>query len=68
MKKAIFYISIIISVILLINVFKILITDFNRLTEYGFGYLAGKIILTVVFLTIIYLTRKSISNKKTRIE
>jgi len=64
MKKLLFYISAIISVILLINVGKILMSDFNRLTEYGFGYLAGKIILLLIFLTILYLTRKSVINKK----
>ena len=64
MKKAIFYISAIISVILVVNIVKIFINDFNRLTEYGIGYLAGEIILLLVFLTIIYLTRKSVIIKQ----
>jgi len=65
MKKTIFYISIIISIILLINIVKILNTDFDRLTEYGFGYLSGKIILFIVFALISFITRKSIYTKKT---
>jgi hypothetical protein len=64
MKKILFYISAIISAILVINIAKIFTTDFNRLTEYGIGYLVGKIILFLIFLTIIYLTRKSVINKK----
>ncbi len=59
MKKTIFYVSIIISIYLLINVAKILTTDFDRLTEYGFGFLAGKILLLLIFLSIIYFTRKN---------
>jgi len=64
MKKALFYISFIVSFILLINVGKILIFDFNRLTEYGFGYLAGKFIMLLLFLSVVYLTRKSVINEK----
>jgi hypothetical protein len=64
MKKIIFYISIIISIILLVNVVKILNTDFNRLTEYGFGYLLGKIILFILFALTSFFTRKAIYTKK----
>ena len=64
MKKIIFYISIIVSVFLLINILKILILDFERLTEYGFGYLFGKIILLVVFVTIVLLTKKAVLKPK----
>ena len=42
MKKIIFYFSIIISIILLIDIAKILRTDFARLSVYDFGYLSGK--------------------------
>jgi len=59
MKKIIFYISIIISIILLVNIVKIITADFDRLTEYGFGYFAGKVILLLIFLSIIYITRKN---------
>ena len=64
MKKIIFYISIIVSVFLLINILKILILDFERLTEYGFGYLVGKIILLLVFVTLILLTKKAVIKSK----
>ena len=60
MRKIIFYVSLGISIILLIHVIKILITDLNQLTEYGFGYLAGKILLLIVFTFIMYITRKHI--------
>ena len=66
MKKIIFYILIIISIILLINIVNILSTDFDRLTKYGFGYLAGKIILFIVFVLISFLTKKAIYTKKTK--
>ncbi|MFT5435523.1 MAG: hypothetical protein ACI840_000156 [Ulvibacter sp.] len=64
MKKIIFYTSTIISIILLVNIIQILTNDFERLTEYGFGYLLGKIILFVIFLTLLLLTKKSILKKK----
>jgi hypothetical protein len=63
MKKAIFYISAIGSLTLLINIIQILITDLKRLTDYGFGYLTGKIILFVVFLTVAIITRKYVIKK-----
>jgi hypothetical protein len=58
MKNVIFYISAGLSIILLINILKILLTDFNRLTDYGYGYLVGKIILFILFIGITLLTRK----------
>lgn len=64
MKKTTFYISAIISIILLVNIIQILAKDFERLTEYGFGYLIGKIILFVLFFTLALLTKKFIINKK----
>lgn len=64
MKKIIFYISFIISVILLINISQILIYDFDKLTQYGFGYLIGKIILLVIFVVLILITKSSISKTK----
>lgn len=64
MKKVIFYIALVFSIILLINIAKILITDFDRLTEYGYGYLAGKIILLLVFGSIIFLTKRKRSNSR----
>jgi len=64
MKKVIFYISIIVSLILLVNIFQILTNDFERLTEYGFGYLIGKIILFVFFITLTFITKNSVLKKK----
>ena len=64
MKKIIFYFSIIISIILLIDIAKILRTDFARLSVYDFGYLSGKIILIIVFVLISFMTRKAIFIKK----
>jgi hypothetical protein len=58
MKKIIFYISLGVSIILLINIINILITDLNRLTEYGYGYLVGKVILLLILGIIMLVTRK----------
>lgn len=57
MKKITFYFSVGIAVILLLNVGKILLNDLNRLTDYGYGYLVGKIILFLIFTGIAFLTR-----------
>jgi hypothetical protein len=64
MKKILFYISLVISIILLLNIINILATDFNRLTEYGYGYLVGKVILFLIFGTILLLTRKHKTESK----
>jgi hypothetical protein len=64
MKKILFYISSIFCLILMINIFRILINDLDRLNEYGFGYLVGKIILFGIFLALVLLTKKSILKKK----
>jgi hypothetical protein len=58
MKKIFFYIALGISILLLLNIIKIFTMDLNRLTQYGFGYLAGKVILFVLFMIIIFATRK----------
>ena len=63
MKKVVFYISVGVSIILLINILKILLNDFNRLTEYGYGYLVGKIILFIIFIGIAFLRRKKITTE-----
>ena len=57
MKKILFYTSIIISIVLFINVIQILSTDYDRLTEYGFGYLTGKIILIIIFMILAFFIR-----------
>lgn len=38
--------------------------DIDRLTEYGFGYLIGKIMLLCLFLTVIYFTKNNKVEKK----
>ena len=58
MKKTIFYISLVLLIIILVNIIQILATDFQRLTEYGFGYLSGKFILLILFGAIVFFTRK----------
>ena len=67
MKKILFYISLGVSIILLVNIINILITDLNRLTEYGYGYLVGKVILLVIFGTIMLVTRKYKTGSKKKI-
>ena len=37
------------------NVIKIIYNDFDRLTEFGFGYLFGKIILSIVLFTLAFI-------------
>ncbi|PSR08457.1 MAG: hypothetical protein C7M88_09805 [Candidatus Arcticimaribacter sp.] len=61
MRKVIFYLSLIVSISLLWNIIRILGEDLDRLTQYGYGYLVGKIILFSIFLTVVLFTRKSIS-------
>lgn len=62
MKKVLFYSSLLISIIFLINIISILTTELDRLTDYGYGYLFGKVILLVMFMTIMLVTR----NHKTK--
>ncbi|WP_300024124.1 hypothetical protein [uncultured Maribacter sp.] len=64
MKKIIFYIAAVFAFFMLINVASILISDFSRLTEYGFGYLAGKVILFFIFAAIAFFLRKEVMRPK----
>jgi len=64
MKKIIFYIALIVCLFLLVNILKILISDLDRLTEYGYGYLVGQIILFFVFAVFALLTRKALNKRK----
>lgn len=68
MKKIVFFLSIGISIILLISIIQILVTDFDRLTKYGFGYLTGKIILLLIFLIISYFMRNYKKQNKLKAE
>lgn len=47
--KYLSYIFIGISVILLIGILKILLVDIDRLTDYGWGYFTGRLILLCLF-------------------
>lgn len=67
MKKILFFIALGVSIILLVNILNILITDLNRLTEYGYGYLVGKIILLVIFGISMLVTRKYKTDSKKKI-
>jgi len=60
MKKIIFYISFISMLILFVKIIQILTEDFEQLTEYGIGYLIGKIVLFALFSIVVLLTKKPI--------
>ncbi|MDN3669262.1 hypothetical protein QWY93_07970 [Echinicola jeungdonensis] len=66
MIKALFWGLLILSAILLIKILNILIFDFNRLTEYGMGYLSGLMILflTSSSLSVVLGLKKFKKNKK----
>jgi hypothetical protein len=66
MKKAIFYVLILMFLYLCFIVGNILTYDLKNLNEYGKGYLIGKMILLIAFGFIIYKTnpfRNKISDK-----
>ena len=63
MGKLIFGLSSILSLILLIKISGILFKDFNRLTEYGMGYLVGLIVLFLISGIISFLTGRKIIKK-----
>ena len=50
MKKILFYVLAIATIVLAIRIGIILIRDFDRLTNYGFGYLTGIVILFLICL------------------
>jgi hypothetical protein len=62
MKKPIFYISIVATICLLIQILQIVLTDFKRLTEYGYGYVTGKVILIILFSILILFTKSRNTN------
>jgi len=63
MKQLIFAVSGILSIIILIQIIKIIVVDYARLTQYGFGYLIGLIILFVALSLITFFTGKLIFKK-----
>jgi len=58
MKKFIFYLSLIIAIILFVDILNKLMSDFSRLTPYGFGYITGEAIFLITFILLAYLTGK----------
>lgn len=54
MRKIFFYVFLIITLCFMFSVIKILIYDIKKLTEYGYGYLTGQVLLLLisVFITI----------------
>ncbi|HYD92339.1 MAG TPA: hypothetical protein VEA37_12730 [Flavobacterium sp.] len=50
MKKSLFYIFIILSIILFADIAGIILFDMDRLTRYGWGYLTGRILLLALFV------------------
>lgn len=57
MRKTVFLVAIVIALILIIKIIHILIYDWNRLTDYGIGYLVGKIILFLIFVGIAFIAK-----------
>jgi len=55
MKKILFYIFCFVAIYFLIEIGQIMIFDFDRLTNYGFGYFVGKIILLFVSVFLAYI-------------
>ena len=54
MKKFLFGLSTLFSIVVLIEIVKIIIYDFERLTPYGQGYLFGLILLFAIGLLVSY--------------
>lgn len=63
MKKALFYFAIIAAVVLMLRIIKILVYDFSRLTNYGFGHLTGLIIWFLIAILIAVFVKRKINLK-----
>ncbi len=65
MKKILFYILSLLAIYFFFEIAKILIYDFDRLTNYGNGYFVGKIILffASAFLAYILWKQTKVSKK-----
>lgn len=64
MKKIFFFSLIIVTALLGFNVAEIIISDYSRLTDYGFGYLTGLFLLLLIFLALTIIMSKKIFKKK----
>lgn len=63
-KKVTFGLSVIIAVGLFIRIMNILIFDYSRLTQYGFGYFAGQLILFLLFLVLSIMLAKKVFKRQ----
>ena len=63
MLRFIHYLSIGLSLLFTFKVISIIVFDIDRLTDYGYGYLTGQVLLLVVCLFIAYFTYRSKSNE-----
>lgn len=50
----------VVAILLLVSIIDILLFDLGRLTNYGYGYLAGKSLLFLLFAGAAWLSRKSL--------
>lgn len=65
MKKLFLVISLLFSVYMLLHVLNIVVYDLDRLTDYGYGYLTGKVVILLLAGTFsFFLTRKIYFSKK----
>jgi len=64
MKKIIFYLSVVMTLYLLIKTISVLSSEFNRLSHFGFGYLSGNVILFIIFAALCYFTFRSLKIKR----
>jgi len=55
------------SIILLISILRVLTIGLNRLSEYGYGYLVGKVTLFVIFTSIVVVLKKHKSKSRTEL-
>lgn len=66
MKKLVLIISLFFILYLALHILNIVIYDLERLTDYGYGYLTGKVVALVLFTSLAYILGKKIffSKKK----
>lgn len=57
MKNIVFVVCILLSSYHLLRVLKIVLYDLDRLTEYGSGFLAGMILLCILFAGLAVMTK-----------
>jgi len=64
MRKIALVICLILGIVFLVRIIRILWNDFSRLTDYGFGYLAGSVILFLLFAIASYLLVRRLLKSK----